>query len=686
MAEKSIKTYSLSFYVGLSLLLAFLISCTNKDNNGIKGEVDVQQILHEASLRSAKGDFKSALNFVDSSLSGKDLSFKEKVDVLTYKCEVIDNQLHDHAAASVFADSVLRLIEKAGIDRYKTEYALANYGKGDILFNEKKYDEAYAYYYKARSIGKTTLDSCTLSEYNFRLALILYRQSRFQEAADIFQRSYEQTQTCEQNFFYYYRTQQILDNIGLSYYKSGKLDSALIFYQKALDYINTTGSKYTDRKGLNDMAMAVVLGNMADIYKQRGINNTAKTLLKQSIEINVRKWNDNQDAQYSQIKLAEIYAAEGENDSMMMVLNDLRKGLDTIKNVRAEMDWNRLMWQYLDGKNVNAAYTHLVNFNALRDSLDRESKQIKSVDLSQQIKTFESQYQIQALQKDNEIKNTYLWLAVILSLIGVIIVFFIFRNLIRSRRNVELLQSLNNQVNEQRVQLQRAFDAVEDKNKQQERILRAVAHDLRSPVATISMLCDLVDQEENKASRTEMVNFIRTSCNNSLELIAEILEAADQSRRKEQEKESVSINQLIKTTGDLLQIKAKEKQQTIKYDLPDQDLFVIVNADKIKRVINNLVSNAIKFSPKDTDIQLHLSRDKENVIIIVEDHGIGIPEELQDKIFDMFTEAKRKGTAGELPYGLGLSICKQIVEAHNGTIWFTSIAGEGTTFYVKLPI
>jgi signal transduction histidine kinase len=72
-------------------------------------------------------------------------------------------------------------------------------------------------------------------------------------------------------------------------------------------------------------------------------------------------------------------------------------------------------------------------------------------------------------------------------------------------------------------------------------------------------------------------------------------------------------------------------------------------------------------------------------LITVEDEGIGIPDNLKDKIFDMFSEAKRKGTAGEQPFGLGLAISKQIVEAHGGNIWFESREKGGTAFYVKLP-
>ncbi|MCY1228904.1 Sensor protein kinase WalK [compost metagenome] len=74
-----------------------------------------------------------------------------------------------------------------------------------------------------------------------------------------------------------------------------------------------------------------------------------------------------------------------------------------------------------------------------------------------------------------------------------------------------------------------------------------------------------------------------------------------------------------------------------------------------------------------------------DIRILVKDEGIGIPPEMSEKIFDLFTEAKRPGTAGEQPFGMGLAISKQIVEAHKGRIWFENNEARGTTFIVDLP-
>jgi two-component system sensor histidine kinase VicK len=110
-----------------------------------------------------------------------------------------------------------------------------------------------------------------------------------------------------------------------------------------------------------------------------------------------------------------------------------------------------------------------------------------------------------------------------------------------------------------------------------------------------------------------------------------------------------------------------------------------ISQEKIWRVISNLISNAIKFSPNNADIKVKVANGNNEVKISVSDNGIGIPDNIKNDVFNTFTNAKRTGTAGEKSFGLGLSICRQIIENHNGKIWFESNAGKGTTFYISLP-
>jgi two-component system sensor histidine kinase VicK len=137
---------------------------------------------------------------------------------------------------------------------------------------------------------------------------------------------------------------------------------------------------------------------------------------------------------------------------------------------------------------------------------------------------------------------------------------------------------------------------------------------------------------------------------------------------------------------ELLRFKAAEKGQKILLETPDKQQELLISREKIWRVISNLISNAIKFSPTGETITVKVTNNADAVVISVKDNGIGIPEKLQTEVFNMFTSAQRPGTDGEKSFGLGLSICRQIVEKHNGKIWLESSDGHGTTFFVSLPV
>jgi two-component system, OmpR family, sensor histidine kinase VicK len=98
------------------------------------------------------------------------------------------------------------------------------------------------------------------------------------------------------------------------------------------------------------------------------------------------------------------------------------------------------------------------------------------------------------------------------------------------------------------------------------------------------------------------------------------------------------------------------------------------------------LGNAIKFSPAGEGIDIALEQHEDAVSISIKDNGIGIPSEMLSEVFNTLGSTRRTGTAGEKSFGLGLSICKQIVEAHNGKIWVQSDAGRGSVFYVELPL
>jgi signal transduction histidine kinase len=132
----------------------------------------------------------------------------------------------------------------------------------------------------------------------------------------------------------------------------------------------------------------------------------------------------------------------------------------------------------------------------------------------------------------------------------------------------------------------------------------------------------------------------------------------------------------------------KEKSITLKLDLEKELPIADIDSDRINQVISNLITNAIKYSVPYTEIILSVRRVKENeVVVAVSDQGQGIPKDDIHKLFKMFGKARVRPTAGEKSTGLGLAICKYIVEAHGCRIWVESEGmGKGSTFKFTLPL
>jgi signal transduction histidine kinase len=303
--------------------------------------------------------------------------------------------------------------------------------------------------------------------------------------------------------------------------------------------------------------------------------------------------------------------------------------------------------------------------------MEKINRAITTVDASNYIKLLEKQHDIDLLTKKNDLKDYYLMLAGSCTLLLLVIGWLIWKNAQHSKRK--------------ELQLEEALTLAQKRSEEKDRILHIVAHDLRSPIASIMMLTNVIKKADNKEETDKVLQFMHTACNNSLTLIAEILGAAENQNNENDVQEMIDVDKLVNDSVELLRVKASEKKQTFNLQLNDKAKFFTANREKINRVINNLLINAIKFSNDNRQITVITSVKEKRVQKAVKDDGIGIPDRMKDKVFERFTKAKRKGTMGEPTFGLGLSICKEITEFYNGSIWFESKENEGTTFYLEFP-
>lgn len=215
--------------------------------------------------------------------------------------------------------------------------------------------------------------------------------------------------------------------------------------------------------------------------------------------------------------------------------------------------------------------------------------------------------------------------------------------------------------------------------------LYAIAHDLKNPLATIITLTELVLRKGQLTDEIkEYIDHIRRISAHSLEFTEDVIYSANLNPADEASMLH-DVNDLVYTVMCDMKYMANNKQQTVIFRPSTADASAKINRSQIVRVVSNVIGNAIKFTPAGKNIRIAVDVVDGQVQFSIEDEGIGIPLTLHSKVFDAFTDAKRHGTNGEASSGLGLSICKQIVENHGGQIWFETKPANGSVFYVKLP-
>jgi len=225
---------------------------------------------------------------------------------------------------------------------------------------------------------------------------------------------------------------------------------------------------------------------------------------------------------------------------------------------------------------------------------------------------------------------------------------------------------------------------IENASQLKNEILGVVAHDLRNPLSIIKSAAALMEMEENtNQENNDYLQMINASCDKAAAIINDLLETAE-NELNEFELENTDLDTFLSAIIDEW-AKNKKGQVNILYKNAGHPVYAGINPEKMQRVMDNLISNAIKFSGKNDNIEISLSDTANAIFITVKDFGIGIPAEMLPYIFDRFSKARRNGIRGEASVGLGLSIVRQIVIKHGGEIEVSSNNDTGTSFAISLP-
>jgi signal transduction histidine kinase len=250
------------------------------------------------------------------------------------------------------------------------------------------------------------------------------------------------------------------------------------------------------------------------------------------------------------------------------------------------------------------------------------------------------------------------------------------------------ISRLNNELVAIQRELARKNAELSRLNDLKNQFLGMAAHDLRNPLGAIMSYSEfLLDEIADKlnADQAEFLTIIHDQSEYMARLVNDLLDVSTiESGKLQLDLQPTDLAHLVQTNLTRNQLIAAHKNITLDLEATPIPI-VLLDAAKIEQVLNNLVTNAIKFSSPGSRVLITVQPSEEEILISVKDEGPGIPPGEMEKLFKPFQRTSVKSTAGEKSTGLGLVIVKRIVEGHGGRIWVESQLGKGSTFHVSLP-
>lgn len=236
--------------------------------------------------------------------------------------------------------------------------------------------------------------------------------------------------------------------------------------------------------------------------------------------------------------------------------------------------------------------------------------------------------------------------------------------------------------------LAEANDELERLNKEKDQFLAVLTHDMRTPLTSIKGYGSILrDRELSREQQVQIANVVLRSQETLLEIVNNILdlEKMTSGAGLELDLSEFDLALLAKSTAETVQAQALEKQISLKFDPVPTPILITADEKKIERVLTNLISNAIKYTPKEGSVEVVVSANGRYALVEIADSGYGIPEDELPYIFDRYSRVKGHQNLA-IGTGLGLTIVKNLVEAHLGFISVDSEVDKGSTFAVRLPL
>lgn len=535
---------------------------------------------------------------------------------------------------------------------------------GFVMHHLGHLEKAHAYQMKALEIYERLDDPYLISQYYYAVGLIFVEQKKFKDALENYKKSLALYRSSG-------ATNDISDwyaVIGEVYHEMDSLDQAL-FYKKEAFRLDSV-QDYEYGLGYGYYSLGLTYTKLQELDKAMQLHEKGYQIRKEI--------GDKEEQAKSLTAIGELHVqfkkydlAKTQFQEALKIAQEI-KAKPLIKDIYHQL--SKACYKRGDYKN---AYVFQQKHFFLRDSITNENSLQNIANLKSKHQVDQQQQQIALLKKEQEISELYRNLAII----GILLLlsFMIYR-LWRFKEQAnynKILKVKNQEIKKQNLQLQSA-------NEDLEQFAYISSHDLKAPLRIIGSYANLLNRRyKSQLDETgvEFLDFITNGVKQMNTLLEDVY-AYTRLEKEALEFKPVELNLIVEKIKLSLGYTIQEKNAVIKADdLPN----IYGNSTMLSQVFQNLIDNGMKFMAEGESPHIKVSsiQKDEHIQICIQDNGIGIAEIYHDKIFTVFrrlhNDTEYKGT------GVGLAICKKIIEKHGGNIWVESDGVHGSCFCFTLP-
>ncbi|MGB0525386.1 MAG: tetratricopeptide repeat protein [Flammeovirgaceae bacterium] len=327
------------------------------------------------------------------------------------------------------------------------------------------------------------------------------------------------------------------------------------------------------------------------------------------------------------------------------------------------------------------AYQFSVEFNALQDSLNKVHNTEAISEMQTKYETEKKNQQIALLTKENEIKElniqnqrTFNYALIVFLALITILALVLWNRYKLKQRTSGLLAEKNMELEK--------LNATKDK------LFALIAHDLKNPLSSFRSITQSLNENLIHISKSDLEYFLSSlnqSANSLYDLLQNLLSwAISQINQLPFHTEKIALKTIVEENIALLEANAQSKNIKLTHDIKEAD-YVFMDKNSLRTVLRNLMGNALKFTPKDGSVSVTSKLVDQRVLIEVHDTGIGISSEDLTKLFKIEEDVSVVGSSKEKGTGLGLILCKELLEKQQGEIYAKSELGKGSTFTIAIP-